>query len=180
MFSLIFLLACPGGKDSGDTAESTPSTDDSTNTGTDCTTVAFEATGSEGVCDGNGTCTWNISGTQEMGTVTLYLIETGDPAFDPAKCGPGKGDVACGVWSEIHDAFAFVEAAGDCGEKKSLALNAVGAVGDQVDNTSTLFDTEIGTSVSWLFVATDTSGAVACSSGGHNPGAFDVASVGCQ
>jgi hypothetical protein len=179
MLSFIFAFACTMGKESAADSETGTTEDSDSPVTIDCATVAFTATGSQGTCDGNGVCTWSVDMTNTSGTVTLYLIETGDPGFDASTCGAGKGGVNCGVWSEVHDAFAVSGASGDCGEVKSIGLQAVGSFQDQVDNTSTLFDTEIGSTVSWFYVAEGTDGTTSCSSGGHNPGALDMTAMGC-
>ncbi len=146
--------------------ESSGDSDTDTDTG-----ASITITMAGGSCT-EATCEWAVEASGEFGNVTLELIQTGDPGF---SCGPDK-EVVCGVWMEEHTGFrpAPCEGAGaDC-VRKELVLDAVSSPSDQVNGSTTLFDSpdEIRTT-SWLFMVSDTSGAfVGCERGGHDPGYF--------
>ena len=115
---------------------------------------------------GGGSCTLSVTASAPMGGVTWTIIETGDPGY---SCGP-KGDLECGVWQEIHDDFSVAGANGACGEVKELTLEVVDNFQNQVDNESTLFDTE---PVTILIEIEDTNGNVSdCEVDGDNPAHF--------
>lgn len=122
-----------------------------------------------GDCSEGSTCYWGVDADASIGTVELSIIETGDPTF---SCGPGK-ELECGVWSEYHTAFDLASG-GNAVERKEIALNVVDDFSQQVNNQSTLFNTdaEIG-GVTYLFTITDSAGNFAdCVVDGHMPSYF--------
>ena len=171
-FLLLSLLACPGigGKDSGDTSAA------------GCGGAPeIDSFGTDGDCD-LGLCTWYVDATDQMGTVTLQIDQTGDPAGD---CGPSKGGLnACGEWSETHSAFNLAgsgNAPGNCSERKSIDLTVVDNFKKQQDNVSTLFGVagasdpnpdELG-EVTVLVIISDSNGNYAdCAVSGDEPSFF--------
>jgi hypothetical protein len=162
-FLLMSLLACPGsgGKDTADTGGSCSSPPEITAINAD-------------VAADDSTVTWTVDATNEMGDVSLTIEETGDPSFN---CGPGKGGLDCGVWSETHEAFTqngSGSSGGDCAEEKAISLNVVDDYHNQVDNTSTLFDSnqEMG-QITVLFTVSDSNGNYAdCAVSGENTSFF--------
>lgn len=147
---LLSLLACPGGggKDSGGTGSGA--------CGGAPSVVGINTVGD---CTIGGTCTWQVDATDEMGTVKMTIVETGDPT---STCGPGKTLNECGVWEETHTAFTNAgsgSAGGACAEAKSITLDVVDDFKNQVNNTSTLFDDPKLGQVTILVTTTDASGA---------------------
>jgi len=127
VFTLLALLACPGGKgDSGDSSGGT-------NNG--CSNLPA-ITDWNGNCPG-ASCTWSVTADAPMGNVSLAMIQTGDASFE---CGPGK-TLECGVWREDHDAFS-VDSSNGCSETKSIDLAIETDFHNQQDNVSTLFDSQ--------------------------------------
>ncbi len=130
-----------------------------------------------GDCSEDTTCYWGVDADASIGTVEVIIIETGDPTF---SCGPDKA-LECGVWTETHTNFSLATCnSTGCVERKEIALSVVDDLNDQVNNSSTLFnsDAELG-QVTYMFTITDTSGAFAdCVVDGHNPSYFS--SSGCN
>lgn len=87
---------------------------------------------------GSSTCTWTIRASGEIGLVELDITETGDPSYE---CGPAKDLSDCGVWHEYHTRFS-VSDVGSNYEEKSMDLEIVGDYTQQVNNSSTLFNTQ--------------------------------------
>jgi len=105
-------------------------------------------------CNG-GSCTWTVGATAELGVVQLDLTETGDPTYE---CGPGKDLNDCGVWHEYHDRFTLTSS-GSSYEAKSITLDVVDDYTQQVNNSTTLFDTQGELNqLTVLWVITDSSG----------------------
>ena len=173
--SVLFLAlaACPGtSKDSDSVA-----TDDST--GTDCTQGTPQITDSAYNCDGltPESCTFHVESDFPMGVVTLTITETGDLT---STCGP-KGDVnECGVWQETHNGLTVAGAGttgGECGERKEITLDVKDASGEQQDNASTLFGTQVldRQQTTILVQITDGTGAAAdCDTYGHDVSYFNA------
>ncbi len=172
----VLLVGCPlPDKDDADTGETGDAdTDTDTDTDTDVDTGTDTSGGGSDVlimwmnggC-GARTCTWEINATGELGTVTLSLIETGDPAFECL--------VECGVWAEEHDAFLTTDFDAES-ETKAIELALTEDPDAQTANVSTLFDVnERSTSnqLTVLFVVTDRDGNYAdCATYGHMPEYF--------
>jgi hypothetical protein len=140
MFALLTLLACPGGGFNCDSSDSVcESSKGGTGNNNNCN-GSPTLTDWGGDCNG-GTCIWYVESDQPMGYVIMEMTQTGDPA---GSCGAGKGDVnGCGEWFEFHEAFTLAgNGSGACGERKELTLNVVNDYRDQVDNVSTLFDSD--------------------------------------
>ncbi len=171
--SVLFLAlaACPGtSKDSDSVA-----TDDSTTT--DCTTGTPTLTDWNWECDGGSpeNCTVYAESDYPMGVVKVTVTETGDPT---STCGPKGGVNDCGVWEETHNGFTAAgsgSAGGACAERKELTLIVEDSFQNQVDNSSTLFGTQIldKGSVTVLIQIQDSSGAQAdCDVFGDDPSYF--------
>ena len=170
--SVLFLAlaACPGttkDSDSVATDDSNPTTCNGTPAITDWN---YE-------CDGGSpeSCTFYVEADQPMGVVKTTLTETGDPT---STCGPKGGVNDCGVWEETHNGFTAAGSGttgGACGERKELTLTVKDSFQDQVDNSSTLFGTQIldkGT-LTVLLQIQDASGAAAdCDVIGDDPSYF--------
>ena len=157
------LTGCPGGSakcDTGDTACEEPS-------GSSDVMI----TSLDGTCTGS-TCTWWVETTGQMGTVELDLIETGDPSW---TCGPSKGEVVCGAWSEFHNDFVLADFDEET-EVKEINLDLVDSFENQVNNVSTIFDVSdatISNQLTVLFVVSDADGNYAdCATYGNDPGYF--------
>jgi hypothetical protein len=132
---------------------------------------------------GGGTCSWSVEADGEIGTVQLWIIETGDPTFDPG-CDDdvGSGGLVCGVWSEYHNDFALATSDNEFGgDTKRISLELVDSYMDQVSNFSTLFDMSnptIADQVTFEFDISDRDGNYAdCVAFGDEPSYFDCPNV---
>ena len=182
---MLLLLACTSMKDSAskiqpfpdtEAADSeTASTADSETTelaGCDLRRPKVVSINTRDNCLG-GTCTWMIDATSHMGSVTLQIDQTGDPA---GACGPAKGGLnRCSEWSETHRAFTENgrgSAGGYCAQQQAITLTVVEDFHDQVDSVSTLFDQELD-EVTVLITVTDGKGDYAgCVVAGDEPRFF--------
>ena len=125
-------------------------------------------------------CTWYVVASGEMGTVELWMIETGDPTYE-AGCSEtmseGSG-LVCGVWSEYHNNFDLTDTNDSAGEEtKAITLDVLAydnAYLDQETNVSTLFTPSmIDTQLTWYILITDSSGNYAdCITAGHDDNYF--------
>lgn len=121
--------------------------------------------------DVGGNMVWTIETTAEIGTVQLDLIETGDPSYDCSQ--PDNGQLICGVWTEYHTNFQLVGASDFGGDVKEISLEIKDDYRDQINNQSTLFDTELGSTVTLLIQIWDTNGdLVDCVTNGHSTSYF--------
>lgn len=124
-------------------------------------------------CAGGSTCTWSVvaSGGQ-IGTVDLYLAETGDTSGS-CQTHPNCSDE--GFWTEYHNNFSLADSSGGK-ETKSITLDIVTSYEDQAQNVSTLFDmgnTTIESQLTYMASLTDSAGNYAsCYGGGHDTSYF--------
>lgn len=121
---------------------------------------------------GSDTITWFASADGGIGTVEVYIAETGDTTSE-------------NFWTEDHDAFSYTADNSYGGEDFELTLDIVCSYKDQVRNSSTLFDlrdswdcqtqydTNDGTMLNHstiMFMMYDTTGAYAdCAVYGNDP-----------
>lgn len=123
-----------------------------------------------------GVCTWTADADDDIGTVELSLVETGDPAYEAECLGEvANGGLACGVWSEYHNNFQLVDDNnGFGGDTKLITLDVVTDPEDVVQNQTTLLDVDVyGEGMTVLWVITDSSGAYAdCATYGDFPEYF--------
>lgn len=113
---------------------------------------------------GRDQVTWTVETRGDFQDVSIEMIQTGDATFE---CGPGKY-LACGVWAEYHE--GFVERDG----LWTLALDVVSDPSDQVNGSSTLFDT--GDELADLTIYIVAGGARSdCLADGHDPQYYDGA-----
>ncbi len=169
--SITTLTGCPGAEcdsaSSGDSCggtKTTPTDDTVTIPVVDVTVTAWNIT-SDGA-----TTTITVSAGGDAATAEWEMIQTGDAGFN---CGPDKG-VVCGVWSE-----GIFDLAGGSGSF-STALGVVTAAGDQVNGSTTLFDSADELNGLTIYTKT-TSGDGAttdCAVGGHKPDYYG--SLGCD
>lgn len=110
-----------------------------------------------------GVCTWYADSDGTIGSVELYLSETGDKA-------------STNIWEEVHTAFSYVGPSSHGGDEFAIDLNLVDDYTQQVDNQSTLFDlnsAEISNQLTVLFMMYDANDAYAdCATYGHDPSYF--------
>ena len=120
----------------------------------------------------DSSCTWWVQGSGEIGTVEVWMIETGDPTYT-AGCTDTmteNGGLVCGVWSEYHNNFQTTDIDDDGYETKAITLDVETDYRDQVTNQSTLFAPSIiASQLTWLIFITDSSGDYAdCVTYGHD------------
>ena len=105
----------------------------------------------------------------------LWLIETGAPTYQ-AGCVEARSDssgLVCGAWSEYHNDFRTIDVDPSGRETKAISLDVVTDPRDQATNDSTLFDSEINTSLTWLIMGTEPSGSDAdCVTAGDDDAYF--------
>jgi hypothetical protein len=192
---LLLLAACPMPKDDDDEEdedeESDADTDADTDADVDTSTFFDHDSGDTGDTEGGiplifstqgdcalGECVWTIEASADVGTVELALVETGDAAFEEGCDGEVEaGGIACGVWSEFHNDFQLIDADnGYGGDTKRIALDIVTDYTAQVQNRTTLFDLDAGSTASQLtvmWVITDDRGNYGdCATYGHRPEYF--------
>lgn len=124
-------------------------------------------------CSSGSTCTWSVEASGgQIGTVDLYLAETGDTSGS-CQTNPNCSDE--GFWTEYHNDFSLVGSSGGI-ETKAITLNIVGSYEDQAQNASTLFDmgnTTIEAQLTYMASITDSAGYFAsCYAFGNDPGYF--------
>lgn len=176
----VSLGGCDGAGGKCDTADSSGCVADDTGGGSGSTLIEYYEFDN---CAGS-VCTWTVESGGQIGTVDLYLIETGDPTWD-SSCGESistGGGLVCGVWSEYHNAFNLsTDANSYGGDTKTLALSLVGSFEDQQSNSSTIFDMGSGTinnQLTWLIEISDANGSYAdCVTNGDDPGYFNCGNV---
>lgn len=182
---LLALLACgPRDGDSGSADSSADSaadtntdtdtaseTDTSTDTGADTGSDTGPDTGGDGPLLWNiggyctiDACTWYAGSDGRIGSVELYLSETGDTSSPE-------------FWEEVHTAFALAGPSGYGGDEFSIELDLVSDYTEQVDNVSTLFDlndSRVARQLTVLFILHGADGAYAdCATFGHDPSYFE-------
>lgn len=146
-----FLPGCPGGGacDSGDTACKAGN-----GNGGDAPLI-------NGVyydC-GGADCIWTIESDGVLGLAEIDMIETGDTSWECGPSAPGAKDLVCGVWHEYHNDFRVVNLENSLGgEDWEIQLAIVDDWQDQQNNVSTLFDTEVSSTVTIMATIYDESG----------------------
>lgn len=159
--SALLLPGCPSGDkcDTGDSGDSGCASEE----GGPTLLVA------DGSCTSDD-CTWTVQSSGPIESVTLDIIENGDPSFDCTE--PTTGQLVCGVWTEQHTAFVLIDSS-DTSETKEITLDLVDSFYDQVNNASTLFDLNNSTTanqITVMFTITDESGTYAdCATYGYDP-----------
>lgn len=124
-------------------------------------------------CSSGTSCTWSVDASGgQMGTVELYLAETGDTSGS-CQTNPNCSDE--GFWTEYHNNFSLVGTTGGV-ETKSITLTIVDSYEAYVQNSATLFDMGNGTieaQLTYMASVTDSAGSYAdCFGGGNDPSYF--------
>jgi len=152
--SLLTLAACSGDKDS-DTGATTVT--GGTGSGTTVPMTDVEITAWNITSDG-ATTSISVSAGADAATGWFEMIQTGDGGF---SCGPDK-EVVCGVWQENFDLDGS-------GGSFSKDLTVVAAASDQVNGSTTLFDSADELNGLTVYIETTAGdGTTDCAVGGDN------------